>query len=116
MWHPLCWLVGCKQKIDWEGGTRYSASREAVIPCMVHYCIRCSTKVGGVWDKTSINQGIYYRGLYGRTIPLWISKWRNRRFAREMARRHAYSQTEEGRRETVEHFEERARRQKARQK
>src|SRR4051812_48630973 len=83
MRNPSCWLFGCVVTIDWEGGSRYSPSRDKWVPCPINYCARCGARDGDPANTTTIGNMVDRRNLYRRTIPIWLMKWRNGKFFRE---------------------------------
>ena len=101
----LCWLFGCDIKKDWEGGQRYSPSREKVVPCLINYCARCGARDGDQKNTTTIGNMVDRRNLYKRTIPVWMMKWKNRRFSKEFAEREKHWQSDEGRREYLAYLD-----------
>ena len=99
----ICWAFGCDVDIDWTGGTRYSPSRDAVVPSPINFCARRGLRDGDKRNKTSIGHAVDRRNIYRRTIPVWIMLWRNRRFSRHFEKQETYRQTEKGRREYTSH-------------
>lgn len=100
-----CWCFGCDPKVDWEGGTRYSDSRQAVVPCPINYCARCDVRDGDTSITTTIGHMVDGRNLYQRTIPVWFMQWRNRRYSAKVAAKERYEQSEAGRAEYLTYLE-----------
>ena len=96
-----CWLFGCDVKNQWDAGTRYSPSREKIVPCMRYYCARCGTT-----EDVPGFKGPDRRNLYQRTIPFWIMRSRNRRYNRQVAKQEKYRQSEAGRAKELAYLDE----------
>ena len=101
----LCWLFGCDVKKDMEGGQRYSPSRGEGGPGMIDYCGPFGAKGRHPQNTTTIGNMVDRRNLYKRTIPVWMMKWKNRRFSKEFAEREKHWQSDEGRREYLAYLD-----------
>ena len=78
---PICWLIGHNIK----GGPLIKgriSSRGGLVDSWHYYCGRCSQVEGEGADALQY----YHRSIFGRTVPLYISRWRNARMGREFAR------------------------------
>ena len=107
MRNPLCWLFGCDVKLDWEdklGGRRLASSGQ-IVPCPADFCTRCGEKDIG-YGQGRIDPVPDRRNLYQRTIPVWLTQWRNRRYSKEVAKRERYRQSDAGRHEYLAYLDE----------
>lgn len=66
----LCWIFGHNEGVKIFEKSFYSPSLEKLVDCNQSYCTRC----GLSWPAI-----VYHRRtLYHRTIPIWISRLRNK--------------------------------------